>query len=188
VLFYLLFVPSTILLVLMYINLHRLTKRDHVLFCFCQIRRNIMETLRNDGSNISKSDYTVIRNLLDTMNTTIHYFDDLKVTMFNFRRFISLVEDCRKNADKIDNMSTSNAKINVLKNKYRGAMLYAFLSYTPLMKPMIKQQITVELFIAVLNLLLRFGFKSFQLEKSIEDLSWLKNQRTAFSNCMPQLT
>ena len=181
-LFFLLFIPSTILLVIVSIDLRRLTKRDRVLFLFCQIRRNIMETLRDDGSNISKSDYAVIRDLLDTMSTTIHYFDHLKITMFNFRRFIALVKDYRKNANKIDNLSTSNAKINALKNEYRGAMFYAFLSYTPLMKP----QMAVALFISVLGFLLRFGFQSLQLEKFIGYLSWFKNEMNTFSNHTPQ--
>jgi hypothetical protein len=92
------------------------------------------------------------------------------------------LKEYRKNANKIDQLETSNMQINKLKNNLGIAMFHAFLSYTPL----IKSQITVELFLTIFSLLLRLGIKSLKIEKVLDYLSWLKEEIKDFSNHAPQ--
>lgn len=180
--FYVTVVPSTLLLLVMLFDLRKTTKHDKVLYRFCQIRRDITTMMFTDGSNLSKSDYRVLRTTLDVTSSAIHNFNHYKTTLFNFRWFMERLKEYRKNASKIDRLATSNERINNLKKNLALAMFCAFLSYTPL----IRSQLLVELFLAVLSFMIKIGFKSFNLTKGIEYLSWLKEEFKDFSHQTPQ--
>ena len=180
--FYLLFGPSTILLLIMLIDLRRTSKHDKVLYGFCQLRRDIIKLIYDEHSQISKSDYKALRALLEATNVTIHEFRHFKVTMFNLRWFIDWVKKYKKNATQIDNLSTSHKTINKLKDKYAIAMIKAFFAYTPL----IKSQFIVMLVLAILQFLLKLGIKSLGIQSLQTYLSWLKDEISTHSNHSPQ--
>lgn len=129
-LFYLLFVPANILLFIMFRDLRNMKKHDCVLFRFCQIRRDIMFILRDEGFKLSKQDYRVLRFLLDITSEMIHNYNQCKITVFNLRWFMSWLKEYRKKAGKVEKLETTNPKINAIRERFKVAMLQAFLSYT----------------------------------------------------------
>lgn len=181
-LFYILFGPSAFLLLIMLIVLRKITKHDNVLFPFCQIRRDIMSLINEEASQINKTDYKVLRTLLDATNMTIHEFNHFKITIFNLRWFIAWLKKYKKDVVSIDKLSTTHAQINKLKDKYRIAMFRAFGSYTPL----IKSQIIVIIFLAILQFLFKLGLKSLRFQDLVNCLAWLKNDINTHSNRTPQ--
>lgn len=181
-LFYLLVGPSAILLIIMYINLRRITKHDKVLFRFCQLRRDIMRLIDSEALQMSKADYRSLRTMLDATNVTIHEFNNFKITMFNFRWFISWLKKHKREASNMDKLATKNAQINKLFDEYRIALVKAVLSYTPF----IKSQITIMVCLAVLQFLFRLGLRSLSLKNLVNYLSWLKDEMDTHSNHRPQ--
>jgi hypothetical protein len=181
-LFYLLFGPSAVLLMIMWIDLRKKAKHDKVLFRFCQIRRDIITLMYAEHHKMKSADYKAIRTLLDATSLTIHEFNQLKATMFNLRWFIDWMRKYKTKAVKIDELSTSDERIMEIKNKYRIATLAAFLSYTPL----IRSQITLMVFLALSKFLLSVGIKSLKLQSLLNYLAWLKEDMIAHSNHTPQ--
>jgi hypothetical protein len=174
--FFLIFIPTSIALWLMLVHLRKMKKHDRVLFRFCQIRRDIIVIMREPGFNPSKSDYRILRVLLDGANATIHEYNSCKIKLFNFRNFIALAKEYQRNAQKVDKLSTSNPAINEIKEKYKRAMILAFLSYTPLIKSQIAFQITSGIILAIFGLMINLGLKSLGIEKSFDYLSWLNKE------------
>lgn len=76
-LFYLLIIPSSVVLVIILIDLQRRRKHDKILFALYQIRRDIMSFLFREGSSLSKADYVAVRMLLDKTNNIIDHFGRL---------------------------------------------------------------------------------------------------------------
>lgn len=74
-LLYILLVPACILLIISIIQMLNIRKHDRVLYMYCQLRRNILTTLRETPvKDWSESDYQLINNLSEYIDVTIHEF------------------------------------------------------------------------------------------------------------------
>jgi hypothetical protein len=91
-----------------------------------------MHYLREHFDDISKEDYLSLRESLDLLNNSIHYFDEYKLLIFNFHFFISLIKKTRNNLMKIDKLKKdTNDETAKILTAYQKAYISAFLWFTP---------------------------------------------------------
>src|SRR6266702_1750215 len=98
--FYFLIIPSLVVLALVCLDLCRIKKHDKVLYRFCQIRRESMSFLRKKGFSLSVHDYTVLKEMLDGLDITIHNYNACKCKVFNYRNFTSKLAELKIEASK----------------------------------------------------------------------------------------
>ena len=65
--FYLLFVPSALLSIVMIAYLRGLKKHDTALYSLCQRRRDIIQFLWKNRGTLTREEYLAVRKLLDTI-------------------------------------------------------------------------------------------------------------------------
>lgn len=116
--------------------LRRIRRHDHVLFLFCQIRRDAMALVRERQFDFEREDYIALRNLIELLNTTIDNYNEYKTVVFNVRRLANLLIKYRKTARRFDDKlrETHDPTINALSHRFVLAMMEAFLAYTPLIR------------------------------------------------------
>ncbi len=168
--FYALIGPVLILSLVMLVYLRRLKKHDEVLYAFCEIRREIMAILRRDLFEIQREKYVGLKHLLDATGNAIHYYNDNKATMFNYRRFAQWLRDSRASAETVQRLNLPNdPEILKIREHFGVAMVSAFCAYTPLFRS--------ELLIRVSLLLLRTAVNAGwqQAEGIFQFADWFRN-------------
>lgn len=126
--FYLLMVPVLLMEVCMLLYLYRRRRHDKVLFRFCQIRRDLMQLLRDRGSSLSREEYKDARELLNVLSFTIHNYRDQKTKIFDGRKFLRF----RNSAEKIRQAEPSaDPEIAALYVRTAHALVRGFIAYTP---------------------------------------------------------
>lgn len=164
--FYLLLIPFSFVSVLLIIHLKNLKKHDAVLYKFCQVRRESMQFLRANWSNLPKKEYIALRELLETLNATIHRYNEHKTVLFNLRRFIEHIKEFDSFSKKIEPIEKPETKeIRQFYLDTSRSFLYGFFAYTPL----IKSEILVKLVIMIFGVFTLLGINKFS--RSIEHIA-----------------
>ncbi|MCK5228641.1 MAG: hypothetical protein KAR13_00145 [Desulfobulbaceae bacterium] len=173
--FYLLFIPTFFVSILMVIHLRNLKKHDIVLYKFCQVRRESMQFLRNNWEDLPREEYLALRKLLSVLNTTINRYNDHKTVLFNLRRFIEEVKEFDSFSKKV--ASTEMPKTDEIQQLYIAtskSFLYGFFAYTPL----IKSEIFVKISIIIISLLTLVGIEKFNnsIHQIVESINNAREQ------------
>ena len=130
-----------------------LKKHDIILYNFCQIRREVMNIIRDNFDEIDRETYEVLRKLLDTLNIAIHNYNQFKSSIFNLGNLLKSAKETQRYVLRIENVKLpEDESIHSLYRKLNIAMLKAFLSYTPLFR-----SIFLPLAIRGLRLFLKTG-------------------------------
>ncbi|HKV42152.1 MAG TPA: hypothetical protein VJX67_23310, partial [Blastocatellia bacterium] len=129
--FYIVMGPALIGSAVMAWHLRLMGRHDRVLYRFCEIRREIMNLIRDNAFEMDRTDYYAFRDLLEVVSFTIHDYNACKIHSFNFRRFREWLKDAKQLGGKIE---TQNRRVLDLRAKYSWAMLDAFFAYTPFLK------------------------------------------------------
>lgn len=140
--FYLLIVPGLIWIFVEIIKIKKIKKHDVVLYRFCQIRRDVMVVLREKGLSQSREEYLLHKRLLEALNKTIHYYDDLKTSLFNWRKFFEYLKEVRETATEIDKFELpEDSRITELYNGFVSAWFKALYAYTPFLREILLRPI-----------------------------------------------
>lgn len=169
--FYILVIPSLVLLGLLLLKIRKLEKHDKVLYKFCQIRRGVIKILRNNNNQLTKNDYADLRFLLSLISTTIHHYNEIKSILFNVRKLLRIKKhlfEFKNVALEVEEKLKSPKKneIHVLYEQYKFANIYAFASYTPFFK----SEIILRLLLQIIILLVWLGLE--QLQSGVNYLKW----------------
>ncbi len=174
---YVMIVPVMSLFLWALRQLNLMKKHDQVLYRFCQIRRDIIQILRQENFSLHKKEYFELRYLLHCINITINNYDVLKISFFNLRKFIEFARDFK---DEINDIKLSK-KQRVLGFQRRTgyAMFEAFFSYTPL----IKSTIFLSFLVFFIQKLPTLCEKLFNVSAGgmLEFMSWFKREYHNFS-------
>lgn len=138
--FYLLVVPVVILQLVMLFKLYHLRKHDRVLYRFCQVRRELMELLREKGQNMSSRDHDFARHMVASLHSAIHNFKDHKKRMFDFWLIVEAARQFRISVEDLKSLpTTDNRKLLQVKQKFGRSIVLALIAYTPIVgfRPMI---------------------------------------------------
>lgn len=168
-------IPTTLMLIHMIYHMNKIRKHDKVLFRFCQLRRDILQYLREKGNNLPEKDYKEIRTLVDLVNDHIHHFDDHKSGLFRLNGLFSNAKSVYTKVRKSEEKKVpNNKKIEAFYNSYGKSLLIAFLTYTPFLA----SKIIVLLLIKILELIkISTGhFLSEKLDFSESFLKWLRSE------------
>lgn len=168
--FYIIMVPILALSMAMLAYLRRLKKHDKVLYEFCQIRREIMAILRRDLFETENDKYVGLRELLDSTGNAIHYYNDNKATMFNYRRYKQWLMDTRESAESVENLHLPNdPELQKIRHHFCQAMVAAFCAYTPLFR----SELLIRFSLFILRTAAKAGWQ--QAEDIFQFASWFKN-------------
>lgn len=124
--------------IVVYVRANQQKKDDHVLFRFCQIRRNLMGELRDRYDSLTPEEFESAKFLSEALNGVIRHYRPHKTMMFNLRtvrrliskdlrRYKKLQESVQKQLSGIP----PDTKIAELYGDFSRASMLAFLSYTP---------------------------------------------------------
>lgn len=153
---YLLIAPVVLLMLRELRFLLMLRKHDRVLFPLCQIRRDVMQLLRDQGVEMTRDDYIYARSMLTSVSHVVSIYGDHKAKVFNLRSFLRFVKEYKATARELSQTPrTKHAALNEIERRLNAAMLKGFLAYTPF----VKSEITLRVFLAVMQLLTHLGFK-----------------------------
>lgn len=166
--FWVLVIPSLSLSLYIGISLLNVRKHDKVLYNFCQIRRDAIAIIDQRGLNFDRVCYHSLRNLIHSLNLVIHEYEGCKVHIFNVRRLLALLKSYKHITHQVDKIVPSrDAEILEIHARFRGAMIRAFLAYTPL----IRSEIAAFVLFKLLSFLADRGVKSLRSASSY--LGWL---------------
>lgn len=116
-------------------RLRAIQKHDRVLFLMCAVRREIMTILRDRNYGLSRDDYISIRELLEILNHSIHYYNKIKAKVFNFREFLKFLKQYESDSIRAKNIAISeNPEVITLYKRLQYAILVGFFTYTPFLK------------------------------------------------------
>ncbi|MBI1806796.1 MAG: hypothetical protein HYR76_07085 [Ignavibacteria bacterium] len=94
-----------------------------------------MKLLRDDSENLAKDDYVALRPFIKLLDMTIHDYKELKVSLFNFRRFLEYLRNFKITNHSFEQIKwDDNPKLSGLRKDYGYALVSAFFSYTPLIR------------------------------------------------------
>jgi len=124
---------------------------DRTLFRFCDLRRDMIAHLYNKRDELTPEDYAQFRIVLNSLNNTIHFYNDFKIHFFNLRKLLkSLVWRVQSSTTQIDAVRISrNKELLGFVKKYEKATLLGFFAYTPFLGT----EVTVRLVIQLLKLI-----------------------------------
>jgi hypothetical protein len=174
--FYILFVPSIIILLVTMFELLIVRKHDSVLYQYCQLRRNILGYLRTKGTRLSEPDYVLANQMLDYVGITIHDFHKLKEEVFNVRKARKLAKASWRVHTKRDIFAeTSNKQLKNLQNQFRFLILISIFAYTPFLKSEVVLRLLYQLAKFIAKLGWQVGKKSLVFFDGLrKDIKWLK--------------
>ncbi len=133
-------------------RIKKVDKHDHVLFPFCQLRRDIMRHLLDNLDTLTPEEYRPLRKLLDMLDTTIHNYNRHKTRMFNLRTILrqtARYRRAKKQAERIH--IPDNSAIKEFYARFSILLVKAFLAYTPL----IRWELALKIFAFVIGRLVR---------------------------------
>ncbi len=101
---------SPVLLIAIYyiIKFNRMKNHDRILFEYCQLRRDIMSVLRRENFNLSKEDYSNYMEILDLLNSIIHYYNLHKQYTFRLKNLIRNLKEAKNKTNKIYKIKAKN--------------------------------------------------------------------------------
>lgn len=153
--FYVAVIPVFAVMLCMILHLHHVRKHDLVLYRFCQIRRDLMRYLRQNGYEMNGGDYAAARQLLVALNHIIHDYNLHKSALFNGRQFFRFLHEYDNSSQKVEVVKTDNVKIASLRSEASAALTKAFFVYTPLFK----HEIFLKLSIFSLSIVALLGIR-----------------------------
>lgn len=169
--FYVLVIPSFVLSILMVAYLLSLKKHDRVLYNFCQIRRDAIKLIDERGITGDRVAYHSVRHLLNSLNLMIHNYDGCKQQVFNIRKLVAILKDCKHISRQVEKISIpDDHEVVELHLRFKRSMILAFLAYTPF----IRSEVTAFLFYKLFSLLAKSGITS--LKKAAEYMGWLVDE------------
>lgn len=140
----------------MWIQLLNQRRHDSVLFNFCDIRRDVLNYLRKNFDTISKEEYRSLRDTLDKMNNTIHYFDKYKSLVFNVREIKEMIRRFYSTIERVQEMKKNkNEEIKTMLLRYEHASLIGLVRFSPFATT----RLITFLFIILIKLALMFTAK-----------------------------
>jgi hypothetical protein len=132
VLFYMVVIPAIVTFIIRLFALHRMKKHDLVLYRFCEIRRDLMNFLRDPAMNLDNVAYARTRSMLNVINYIIHEYDFCKRNLFNMRKFLNYFGEATKLATGLE--KTGNSKMDGIANDLVFAVVEAFFQFTPFLR------------------------------------------------------
>src|ERR1700758_3289461 len=102
--FYVGMVPVLFMLARALGHLQMLKKHDHVLYGFCDIRRDLMKYLREAGSDLSAKDYAFAMDIAGLLNHTVHNYRQHKERTFIFPVFASWMKDFQASVKELERL------------------------------------------------------------------------------------
>ena len=134
---YFIFVCFSVFFVFSFVRIRRVGRHDHVLFPFCELRRDIMgflyESVFEKPGTLSREEYTSAHRLLDVVNETIHNYNQHKTPMFNLRKMVKHLSAYRKTT-KVTLNIPENPQIQAFHKCFVQLLATAFIAYTPLIR------------------------------------------------------
>jgi len=171
--FYFLIIPGLVISLGMLLHFRRIEKHDKVLYRFCQVRRDIMTILRRDLLEVNREKYFGLRVLLDGTSNAIHYYNDNKTTLFNFREFCKWLGDAKRSAEAMEKLKLPNdPEVLEIRDRFAQAMVCGFCAYTPFLRT--EAGFAVSLFL--LKAMAKAGWR--RAETLIQSANWFKNFRS----------
>lgn len=149
--------PSTLIMMWAFTRLHNLRKHDVILYRFCQIRRDMMQLLRDRGEDLPPEDYKALRFFLRTLNNLIQRYSEDRFHMLNMR---ALALWARNNAELIKKITipeSDDPQIKQLKRRVNVAISYAFFEYTPFLRSEITFVLLNRIALLISTLLIKLG-------------------------------
>ncbi len=144
---------SIIFYLLTYLYISRKSKHDEVLFRFCDERRHIMSYLRKEGESLNKKDKETAIELLEVLNNNIHFYEDYKQSVFNFRRFFINLKNNIVSLEKYK--ETNNQLLLDIRNNISSIYTLAFIRFTPFLKT----EIIINLLLFSMSILIKLGVR-----------------------------
>ncbi|MGR3913016.1 MAG: hypothetical protein OD918_00575 [Gammaproteobacteria bacterium] len=112
----------------------RAIKHDRVLFPFCQLRRDVMQFLRETAFKkpqvLSREEYASARRLVEALDVTIRNYNRHKTVMFNLRKVETHLRAYRQSAKPAPALP-DNPRIREFHDRFRGLLVKACIAYTP---------------------------------------------------------
>ncbi len=135
-LFVIIIIPIIIVQFIIIYKLRNFNIHDGILFSFCDLRRNIMGYLRKREFDIKPKEYKEIKNLLSTVNPTIHNFNQHTITIFNIKKVKTLLSNAKNETQRIEEQTNGSIskEIESFYTEYICCYLKAVLAYTPFLK------------------------------------------------------
>jgi hypothetical protein len=146
--FYLMFVPVSIMLLLELRYLIRLRTHDRVLFPICEARGDLVRRLMiaDAAGTLKQDDYVYARWLLGGMDRIVSLYRDHRTHFFNLRAYLRFVRQYTNSArDLIAVPRTDNAELRAIEQRFNRAMLRGFLAYTPWLKSELAATIVIAI-------------------------------------------
>jgi len=136
-----LLIITFIFVICSYLSVKKHQKHDSVLFMFCQIRRNLMQELRERYDDISQQEYEAATFLLNMLNNIVKHYSDYKLNFFNLRKFRKLIEqDMRYYQETSQNLKKhlphvpQGTKIHKIYMNFSIVLIKSFFIYTPFLR------------------------------------------------------
>jgi hypothetical protein len=129
--YYVLFLPALVVLVVTGYRLFRLRRHDRVLQRFWEARRSALQFLQESGEELSPEQYKEVRALIFFLDDKIEHYDARKEDLFNLRKADLSKEDVM---EALEFISTEDENPDALSQLYAEtslAMGAAFYAYTP---------------------------------------------------------
>ncbi|MFL6283259.1 MAG: hypothetical protein ACJ74Q_08985 [Pyrinomonadaceae bacterium] len=177
--FFIIMVPPIVGSVYMIWHLRRLKKHDHVLFKFCQTRRDVMTLLREENYDLRRPDYLALRYLAVFSSGMIHHFNDLKKSRFNARKFVEEVRRAKLIDKKIKKKAIKDERIGALYHQFERAHIAAFFAFTPFFT----SEIVLRLLPFFVQLLAKVGLWYFRhnARRITDAVSWVQEEKRALA-------
>jgi hypothetical protein len=138
-----------------------------------------MMAIKEGNYNLSKNDYTALRELLNVISNTIHEYNNHKTSLFNFRKFISDAQRLETLRQKMHEVKLMNEDVARLYSKFGLSMLYAFFTYTPLFR----SDVILKFLPIVIRILAKMGIGFFKsnARRMTEFVSWARTEAHSLS-------
>jgi hypothetical protein len=128
-----------------------------------------MAVLRRDFFDMDKEKYHGLKKLLNLTSRAIHYYNDNKATMFNFRKFAQWLGHGRRSAEAMESLKLPNdPEILKIQKRFGLAMIFAFCSYTPLLR----SEASIRLLLFLLRTAAQAGWQ--RADNIFQFASWFK--------------
>lgn len=148
--------PVLVMSAFMIVRLARLEKHDRVLFRFCAVRRQLMQLLRESGTDLSRHDYAAARELLDMLDAAIQNYHQTKQVLLNGRRFLRFLNAYSTTAGAVERLpAIHDARLREVRVQFARAVFLGYLEYTLLLRSELLARWSIASFLFFAHLGLR---------------------------------